>query len=107
MSFYCIQKWNHGIKTTSTNTCMSPQEEFFVLILCFSIGTLLLGGFIISTRREFVGKFEILLNVKLPLSTLGCITTEQHARDAHPLAACITHSLPHKPWSKARNNVGR
>ena len=30
MSFYCMQKWNHAVKaTTSTNVCMSPQKEFF------------------------------------------------------------------------------
>lgn len=88
--------------TISANVCMSPQKEFFPLMLWFSRRTLLWRVSLFP--RNSLG-FWTFLNVKLLPPRLGCIRIEQHTHFFS--RERVMHSLPHKPWSRADNEVAR
>lgn len=104
LSFYCSQQWDHAIKTTSsTNICTPPEKEFFFLLFGFFIGTFL--GVTLFPQGSSLVRFWDLPKCKMTSVCIGCISTEQPV--CAFLAAHITHSLPHKPWSQADNDVRR
>lgn len=108
MSFYCMQKWDHAIKTIpSAIICMIPQRNSFPDALLFYRESPFagVGGVHCFHKVGILWEFETFLGVKLLPPILIPTSTKQHA--CASLAAHIVRSLLHKPWSKTDNDVGR